>query len=152
LRDLTRADQCGDTLVGQLVAMSAHAVFQASGFETPLAAKSTIIVCTVSYLASIGLCGARSKSHQSKGDKQSNAIARHQNILPILSPVSPERVLWLMLRFQLRFLTPATHAASAMPPAAMMAAMAVAMARIHVNGNSGLLDKRLSLHNTSLGK
>jgi hypothetical protein len=39
-----------------------------------------------------------------------------------------------------------------MPPAAMMAAMTVAMARIHVNGDSGLLDERLSLHNTSLGK
>jgi hypothetical protein len=82
LRDFTRLNQRRDTCVGQFVAMPVHAVFQTSGFEPPLVAEPTIIVRAMPYLVTISLRRAGSTNDQSKGDKQSHAIARHGRVLP----------------------------------------------------------------------
>jgi hypothetical protein len=77
-----RSSLSGDAMSAQSYAMLAHAIFKASSFESPLAAKPTIIVCTMPYLAAIGLRRAGRTNNQSKGDKQSHAIAHHRRILP----------------------------------------------------------------------
>ena len=46
------------------------------------------------------------------------------------------------------WLTPAAHATSPVPPAAPVA---MAMARMHVNSDSGLLDEAIRLHDACLG-
>src|SRR6476661_6467954 len=51
LGDLARSDQRRDTCVVQLVAVPAHTIFQAPGFEPPLATEPAIIVCTMTRVS-----------------------------------------------------------------------------------------------------
>jgi hypothetical protein len=93
------------------------------------------------YLAAIGLRRAGRTNNQSKGDKQSHAIARHRRILPFFVFRQSD------CRLKLEgWLAPATYATSPAPPTTPVA---TAMARVYDDDYS-LLDETLSLHNTSL--
>ena len=70
LGDLARSDQRRDTCVVQLVAVPAHTVFQAPGFEPPLATEPAIIVCTMTRVTVPCLRYADRANNQSKGNKQ----------------------------------------------------------------------------------
>ena len=81
LGDLARSDQRGDTCVGQPVAMPAHTVFQAPGFETPLATKPAIIVRTMPRITVPCLRYADRANNQCKGNKQYCPIILHEQTL-----------------------------------------------------------------------
>jgi len=85
LRDLSRSNQRRNACVRQFVAVLAHAVFQASGFESPLMAKFPIIVRAVLYVFVTGLRRADAANNECNGDKQCRAIACHLRILPFRS-------------------------------------------------------------------
>jgi hypothetical protein len=81
LSDLARPDQRRDTCVVQPVAMPAHTVFQASGFETPLATKPAIIVRTMPRVTVPCLGYAARANNQCKGNEQYCPIILHAKTL-----------------------------------------------------------------------
>ena len=81
LGDLARPDQGRDTCVVQLVAMPAHTVFQAPGFETPLATKPAIIVRAMPRVTMPCLRYADRANNESKGKKYCAIILHEQTLL-----------------------------------------------------------------------
>jgi len=68
LRYVSVLHQRRNACVRQLVTVLAHAVFQTLGFESPLMAKISIIICTVLYVFVGGLRRADTTNNQSSGD------------------------------------------------------------------------------------
>jgi hypothetical protein len=59
----------------QFVSVTAHAILQATGFQTPLAAKSPIILCAFPFA---GLSHAGRTKNQGNGNQQYCAIIPHR--------------------------------------------------------------------------
>jgi hypothetical protein len=66
LRNQTRAQQIRNARIGQTITMPPHAVFQPPSFESPLVAKSAVVVSAMSRAAVPRLRCAESNSDQAK--------------------------------------------------------------------------------------
>jgi hypothetical protein len=66
LSNQTRAYQVSHARISQTITMPTHAVFQTPSFKSPLAAKSAVIVCTMSSAALPGVGCAKSADEQPK--------------------------------------------------------------------------------------
>jgi hypothetical protein len=71
LRDSACLNQPADAGIGQLIAMPAHAVLQASCFEPPLAAKPPVVLCAFPFAGHRGAGGAK---NDCKNNEQGRAL------------------------------------------------------------------------------
>src|SRR6476660_1162692 len=78
LGDLARSDQRRDTCVVQLVAVPAHTVFQAPGFEPPTATGTSVNLLPKTPVTVPLLRYADRANNQSKGNKQYCPIILHR--------------------------------------------------------------------------
>ena len=75
LRHGARLNQAFDATVGELIAVTAHAVFETAGLESPLAAKAAVVLGALALAG--GMRGARGENRDQGQDHQQHTIIFH---------------------------------------------------------------------------